>query len=69
LNINTNIFSEIKILMPPSKYLDNFNNSLNSLFQKLLSNLQENKSLEELRDSLLPKLMSGEIRVPLEETQ
>ena len=27
----------------------------------------ENQKLKELRDSLLPKLMSGEIRVPIEE--
>jgi type I restriction enzyme S subunit len=31
------------------------------------NNKDENQSLKELRDSLLPKLMSGEIRVPLDE--
>ena len=33
------------------------------IFKKILSNCLENKKLAELRDSLLPKLMSGEIDV------
>jgi hypothetical protein len=33
------------------------------LFQKIHDNIEENESLKELRDSLLPKLMSGKINV------
>ena len=36
---------------------------LDSLFEKRLAIKKENKKLAELRDTLLPKLMSGEIDV------
>jgi type I restriction enzyme S subunit len=38
-----------------------------SLFIQISSNIMENALLLEIRDILLPKLMSGEIRVPVEE--
>lgn len=37
-----------------------------SIFKKILLIKRENKALSELRDTLLPKLMSGEIRIPLD---
>lgn len=48
----------------PSKAAFNVcNNSLNSIFDKLLCNYIQIQTLSKLRDTLLPKLMSGEIRV------
>ena len=40
---------------------DENKNLYNVLLQKLILNVEENKKLEQLRDSLLPKLMNGEI--------
>ena len=40
-----------------------------SNFEIIRNNLDENEILEKLRDTLLPKLMSGEIRVPLENNE
>ena len=40
-----------------------FNKIVSPMFEKLLTLKEENKNLIKLRDSLLPKLMSGEIRV------
>ena len=37
----------------------------NSIFEKMIINLQQIQTLSALRDSLLPKLMSGKIRVPV----
>lgn len=55
-----------KIAIPKDKsLLNDFNKSINDIRTKISLNKQENQSLKELRDSLLPKLMSGEIRVPL----
>ena len=42
-----------------------FNEIISSIINKYKENERENKSLIELRNTLLPKLMSGEIRVPL----
>ncbi len=41
----------------------NYNDIVQPLFEKFGNNLSENKQLTQLRDTLLPKLMSGEIDV------
>lgn len=63
--INKTTFSAIKILIPEEKILYKFIDSVTNLFDIIQINYRENNYLTELRDSLLPKLMSGEIRVPL----
>jgi type I restriction enzyme S subunit len=40
-----------------------YSTTLNSLLTQIAAGHEENKTLAELRDALLPKLMSGEIRV------
>lgn len=47
--------------------LIDFQEKLKPIINKILLNEKENQTLEKTRDSLLPKLMSGEIRVPLDE--
>lgn len=53
----------IQVVIPPEKLLMEYNDRVEPLFTLLRSNEAENKSLTALRDSLLPKLMSGEIDV------
>ena len=53
----------VKLLDPTKKTLDCFQTLAEPLFDKVLANDEENKTLAELRDTLIPKLMSGEIRV------
>jgi len=50
---------------PTDEVLDNFNRVAEPIFQKVFSNLRESRTLAELRDALLPKLLSGELRVPV----
>ncbi len=58
----------LKIKMTLPKSVDNIVlNKFNTMFNILIHNEIENKKLTKLRDLLLPKLMSGEIRVPIEE--
>ena len=40
-----------------------FNQSVHSFFEKIFANQKQIRTLETLRDTLLPKLMSGEVRV------
>lgn len=61
--ITTNTFKEHKIKVPSEKEIFNFENSISPYFQKMLSNTKQIKTLTHLRDTLLPKLMSGEVRV------
>ena len=53
----------MKIINPDPQILEIFYNLVHPMFSKLLSNTYELKSLTFIRDSLLPKLISGEIRV------
>ena len=53
----------IQVVIPPQKLLTDYNNQIAPLFALLRTNEEANKSLAALRDTLLPKLMSGEIDV------
>jgi type I restriction enzyme S subunit len=64
-NLNTGDFSRIEILSPPGFVLQAFDDKVGSLFEKIRSNQTQIRTLETLRDTLLPKLMSGEVRVEM----
>ena len=53
----------IELLLPDNETLDRFNAIIAPMAATIVSNQKENQSLAELRDALLPKLMSGEIDV------
>ncbi len=54
---------EITLTIPPRIILDKFNELAEPIYNRLVQNAGENQKLAALRDLLLPKLMSGEIRV------
>ncbi len=47
----------------PIKLIEQFNNQTNNMFDKINKNKTQIRTLEKLRDTLLPKLMNGEIRI------
>jgi type I restriction enzyme, S subunit len=53
------------VLVPKESELKQMNKIIEPIFEKQISNAKEIKSLESLRDTLLPKLMSGEVRIPI----
>ena len=53
----------IPVVIPPANLISAFNNQVDAMFSLIRNNEEETKSLATLRDSLLPKLMSGEIDV------
>ena len=53
----------IPIVVPTQPILSAFSDRVLPLFNKRRLNIEENQTLANLRDTLLPKLMSGEIRV------
>jgi type I restriction enzyme S subunit len=65
--INNESINRIKLLIPKKQTLENFEASVNDFFEGIQTNQEQNKRLVELRDLVLPKLMSGEIEVPIEE--
>ena len=58
-----NFMSKYPISIPPSKLADEFSTITQPMFEKIISNIHESRTLAELRDTLLPKLMSGQVRV------
>jgi type I restriction enzyme S subunit len=56
-------FPDYPILVPPPELVEQFERFGSSIWSMIHSNLNECHSLKELRDALLPKLISGEIRV------
>jgi type I restriction enzyme S subunit len=54
---------QLRIPIPDDQSLEEFNEILNPLYEEMINRVKENRMLEELRDTLLPKLMSDEIRV------
>lgn len=63
LNVNTKTFSSILIAIPQKDVVINFHQIVSPIFKTIENNIQENQWLAALRDTLLPKLMSGEIKL------
>jgi type I restriction enzyme S subunit len=51
------------VILPNAKLVNVFNNKVESLLKLTSQNIKQSRTLAELRDALLPKLLSGEIRV------
>ena len=63
VNLNKTQFGKIQVMIPSKRVLQDFDSLCRPLFDTILSNQTENINLSELRDTLLPKLMSGELDV------
>ncbi|ELP3328856.1 TPA: restriction endonuclease subunit S [Vibrio parahaemolyticus] len=63
LNMNTRTFSNVELVRPTPDVMEAFHQTIGGLMQKILVNQLENATLAELRDTLLPKLLSGEIEL------
>ena len=63
VNLNKTQFGKIPVIVPSKHALQEFDFLCRPLFEKILLNQKENVKLSALRDTLLPKLMSGEIDV------
>ncbi len=64
-SVNQETLKNMNFIMPPQEILEKFNLIINSLFDKIKNNLYESLTLSQIRDLLLPKLMTGKIRVPV----
>ena len=61
--VNSKIIKNMYILKPPFEVVKRFHSIVNPLFERIRRNIEENNRLASLRDTLLPRLMSGEIKV------
>lgn len=61
LHLNKNCFKDFHIKLPDFDKIENFEKVVETNYKKISYNLEENNTLTQLRDTLLPKLMNGEI--------
>jgi type I restriction enzyme S subunit len=62
-HIKRSDLKEAKVLVPPKRELERISEDIESVFKTIVERRVENRNLESLRKTLLPKLMSGEVRV------
>jgi type I restriction enzyme S subunit len=67
-HINKGNVETFKVKFPPENILKRFKEILTDLYLKIECNLKENQQLTNLRDTLLPKLISGELEVSQTQT-
>lgn len=62
--VNSKTIKGMQMLQPSDNVIDAFHIQVNPIFGKIRSLTKENSRLSTLRDTLLPRLMSGELEVP-----
>ncbi|MFA4825129.1 MAG: restriction endonuclease subunit S [Methanoregula sp.] len=65
LEISKSNFKPMEILIPSKEILNRFAALVKPLYSQIENNEQQSRTLAQTRDALLPKLMSGEVQVPI----
>jgi type I restriction enzyme S subunit len=63
VNLKTDILREFEITIPTKSVFTDFDTLIKPIFDKIYNNAIQIQSLKKTRDTLLPKLMSGQVRV------
>ena len=53
----------IPTILPDAKVLSSYNDAIGPIYQKVASNIRESNTISAIRDTLLPKLISGELPI------
>jgi len=64
MEISKKAFRPIPALVPSANVLAAFANVAEPLFERLINNERQAQILTQLRDTLLPRLISGQLRLP-----
>jgi type I restriction enzyme S subunit len=62
-NVSGADLMKFSVVTPSAQVLDVFNGVVGKLIEKILSNYEEVQTLTNLRDTLLPRLISGQLRI------
>lgn len=63
LEISKTNFRPIPVVIPTQDVLQRFTDQVEVIHRQIVNNIRQSRALATIRDALLPKLMSGEIRV------
>jgi type I restriction enzyme S subunit len=64
MEISKKAFRPIEAVVPPAELVHAFHEVAAALFQRLVENAHQAQTLATLRDTLLPRLISGQLRLP-----
>ena len=62
LSINAKILGGFPLIIPPEYIASAFGDQINSLRDRVVKNVADSRTLSTMRDTLLPKLVSGEVK-------
>ena len=65
---NWNDIARFEVALPPESVAAEFTNLMRPMIDRIVANIHESRTLAELRDALLPKLLSGELHLPAAKT-
>ena len=63
-NLNQSLIANFGTVLPSQKIADAFEERAASIVDKWIANERESECLRKVRDALLPKLISGRLRIP-----
>lgn len=69
LHLSKEVVKKFKFILPPLSLIKIFSQNINLILEQKRINIQENISLEEIKNLLLPKLISGEISLSNKEKE
>ena len=62
-NVSLTVLGNLLIIIPDDKTVENWMNVIKPIYKKIKNNSEQIQTLEETRDSLLPKLTNSSIRI------
>jgi type I restriction enzyme S subunit len=62
-NLSKGRFETLRVIAPPHPLIRAYHSAMRPLFENILANACQSRTLATLRDTLLPKLLSGELSV------
>ena len=65
ISLNAKVLSAFPLVLPPDALVDGFGDAISKLRSRVVTNTGESSTLAAQRDALLPKLVSGELRLVL----
>ena len=63
---NWNDIARFEVALPPDTLVAEFTDLIRPMIDRIIANIHESRTLAELRDALLPKLLSGEVQIKTE---
>ena len=66
-SVNQETLKNMGLILPSDDILNKFNKTIERILDKTYGNLMQIQNLSQILDSLLPKLMSGKLRVQINE--